>query len=172
MLCKISNFVLLLQEKYCHCLCYQTKVLFLRSRYLSGCTFLWQGITSSNFKKSQQFTKNVFNFGIVRVQKYSHTVKIDQVTVNSTALSFKLSIVTCIIMQNCEVTNLSVFLQVMDKLRVLFTGYSSFPPTCFILCGNFLSSPLGTNHAKVLKGRCFFLSLHICIIFMKYVLLF
>lgn len=44
-------------------------------------------------------------------------------------------------------------LQVIEKLRVLFTGYSGFPPTCFIFCGNFLSSPLGTNHAKVLKGK-------------------
>jgi len=40
----------------------------------------------------------------------------------------------------------------MDKLKVLFDGYSKFPPTCFIFCGNFLSSHLGNNHAKVLKG--------------------
>ena len=41
----------------------------------------------------------------------------------------------------------------IEKLKVLFTGYSGFPPTCFIFCGNFLSTPLGSNHAKVLKGK-------------------
>ncbi|KAG0725487.1 DNA polymerase epsilon subunit 2 [Chionoecetes opilio] len=30
-------------------------------------------------------------------------------------------------------------IEVMDKLRVLFTGYANFPPTAFILCGNFFS---------------------------------
>ncbi|XP_053376311.1 DNA polymerase epsilon subunit 2-like [Mercenaria mercenaria] len=45
-------------------------------------------------------------------------------------------------------------IKVIEKLRVLFSGYSGFPPTCFIFCGNFLSSPLGTSHAKVLK-ECF-----------------
>ena len=29
---------------------------------------------------------------------------------------------------------------VTDRLRRLFSGYSSFPPTAFVLCGNFLSS--------------------------------
>ncbi|KAK3092347.1 hypothetical protein FSP39_001653 [Pinctada imbricata] len=41
--------------------------------------------------------------------------------------------------------------KVMEKLRVLFTGYCDMPPTCFILCGNFLSSPQGGKHVKVLK---------------------
>ncbi|KAK3591288.1 hypothetical protein CHS0354_004337 [Potamilus streckersoni] len=45
-------------------------------------------------------------------------------------------------------------IKVMEKLKVLFTGYSEFPPTCFVFCGNFLSSPSGNNHAKLLKD-CF-----------------
>ncbi|XP_052769617.1 DNA polymerase epsilon subunit 2-like [Mya arenaria] len=45
-------------------------------------------------------------------------------------------------------------IKVMDKLKTLFNGYSNFAPTCFIMCGNFLSTPLGTNHAKVMKD-CF-----------------
>ncbi|KAL5008711.1 hypothetical protein ScPMuIL_014292 [Solemya velum] len=31
--------------------------------------------------------------------------------------------------------------KVMDKLRVLFTGYSEFPPAMFVFCGNFMSTP-------------------------------
>jgi len=38
-------------------------------------------------------------------------------------------------------------------LRVLFTGYTDFPPTCFVFCGNFLSSPQGADHTKILKGN-------------------
>ncbi|XP_066947296.1 DNA polymerase epsilon subunit 2 isoform X1 [Macrobrachium rosenbergii] len=30
-------------------------------------------------------------------------------------------------------------IKVLEKLRVLFSGYAQFPPTAFILCGNFLS---------------------------------
>nr|XP_022334080.1 DNA polymerase epsilon subunit 2-like [Crassostrea virginica] len=44
--------------------------------------------------------------------------------------------------------------KVIEKLRVLFTGYSDFPPTCFILCGNFISAPQESHRAKVLK-ECF-----------------
>ncbi|ELU10622.1 hypothetical protein CAPTEDRAFT_182971 [Capitella teleta] len=36
--------------------------------------------------------------------------------------------------------------KVMDKLQVLFQGYSEVPPICFILCGNFLSKPYGEDH--------------------------
>ncbi|XP_046337184.2 DNA polymerase epsilon subunit 2-like [Haliotis rufescens] len=41
--------------------------------------------------------------------------------------------------------------KVMEKLRELFTGYAEFPPTCFVLCGNFSSAPHGSNHVKLLK---------------------
>ncbi|XP_050406951.2 DNA polymerase epsilon subunit 2 [Patella vulgata] len=41
--------------------------------------------------------------------------------------------------------------KVMEKLKELFAGYSEFPPTCFILCGNFSSAPHGTSHVKTLK---------------------
>ncbi|XP_069117868.1 DNA polymerase epsilon subunit 2-like [Argopecten irradians] len=41
--------------------------------------------------------------------------------------------------------------KVLEMLRVLFTGYSDFPPVCFVLCGNFLSAPHGAQHAKDLK---------------------
>jgi DNA polymerase epsilon subunit 2 len=41
----------------------------------------------------------------------------------------------------------------MEKLRILFAGYAEFPPTCFILCGNFLSSHQGSQHVKILKGK-------------------
>ncbi|XP_061174005.1 DNA polymerase epsilon subunit 2-like [Saccostrea echinata] len=44
--------------------------------------------------------------------------------------------------------------KVIEKLRMLFTGYSDFPPTCFILCGNFISAPQESHRAKVLK-ECF-----------------
>ncbi|CAG5118666.1 unnamed protein product, partial [Candidula unifasciata] len=43
---------------------------------------------------------------------------------------------------------------VMEKLNVLFKGYSDYPPTAFIMCGNFLSSPKVMSHAKTLKD-CF-----------------
>ena len=41
--------------------------------------------------------------------------------------------------------------KVMDKLKVLFAGYSQMPPTCFIFCGNFTSKPYGPNHIKTLR---------------------
>ncbi|VDH92705.1 DNA polymerase epsilon subunit 2 [Mytilus galloprovincialis] len=44
--------------------------------------------------------------------------------------------------------------KVMEKLRILFAGYADFPPTCFILCGNFLSSHQGSQHVKIMK-ECF-----------------
>jgi len=42
--------------------------------------------------------------------------------------------------------------QVMDKLRILFTGYAEMPPTCFVFCGNFSSQPYGNKCVKMLKG--------------------
>lgn len=41
--------------------------------------------------------------------------------------------------------------RVMDKLRTMFAGYSSMPPSLFVLCGNFNSQPYGPNQYKVLK---------------------
>lgn len=33
------------------------------------------------------------------------------------------------------------------------TGYASMPPTCFIFCGNFSSTPYGNTQIKSLKGE-------------------
>lgn len=41
--------------------------------------------------------------------------------------------------------------EVMEKLHVMFSGYSTAPPTCFIFCGNFSSAPYGKNQMKSLK---------------------
>ncbi|XP_041352782.1 DNA polymerase epsilon subunit 2-like [Gigantopelta aegis] len=41
--------------------------------------------------------------------------------------------------------------KVLEKLKELFRGYSEFPPTCFVLCGNFTSAPHGNQHTQVLK---------------------
>ncbi|XP_064617729.1 DNA polymerase epsilon subunit 2-like [Liolophura sinensis] len=41
--------------------------------------------------------------------------------------------------------------RVMDKLRLLFSGYAEFPPTCFVFCGNFLSASYGNSHSSILK---------------------
>ncbi|XP_054581335.1 DNA polymerase epsilon subunit 2 isoform X4 [Eptesicus fuscus] len=41
--------------------------------------------------------------------------------------------------------------EVLEKLHTMFSGYSPAPPTCFILCGNFLSAPYGKNHVQALK---------------------
>ncbi|CAH2328320.1 DNA polymerase epsilon subunit 2 [Pelobates cultripes] len=41
--------------------------------------------------------------------------------------------------------------EVIEKLHVMFSGYSSAPPTCFIFCGNFSSAPYGKNKIKSLK---------------------
>ncbi|XP_051833879.1 DNA polymerase epsilon subunit 2 [Antechinus flavipes] len=40
--------------------------------------------------------------------------------------------------------------EVLEKLHIMFSGYSSVPPTCFIFCGNFLSAPYGKNHVQSL----------------------
>uniref|UniRef100_A0A8C6WA18 DNA polymerase epsilon subunit n=1 Tax=Nannospalax galili TaxID=1026970 RepID=A0A8C6WA18_NANGA len=42
--------------------------------------------------------------------------------------------------------------QVLEKLHIMFSGYSPAPPTCFILCGNFSSAPYGKNQVQALKG--------------------
>ncbi|XP_046858107.1 DNA polymerase epsilon subunit 2-like [Xenia sp. Carnegie-2017] len=44
--------------------------------------------------------------------------------------------------------------KVMAKLRVLFNGYASVPPTLFIFCGNFISKPFGSKHSWKLR-ECF-----------------
>ncbi|KAL0602529.1 DNA polymerase epsilon subunit 2 [Plecturocebus cupreus] len=41
--------------------------------------------------------------------------------------------------------------EVLEKLRIMFSGYSPAPPTCFILCGNFSSAPYGKNQVQTLK---------------------
>jgi len=43
---------------------------------------------------------------------------------------------------------------VVEKLRILFSGYAESPPVLFILMGNFLSEPHGVQSAIVLKD-CF-----------------
>ncbi|XP_023230098.1 DNA polymerase epsilon subunit 2-like [Centruroides sculpturatus] len=42
-------------------------------------------------------------------------------------------------------------IQVMQKLRVLFAGYSEMPPTCFVFMGNFLSTHAGYSHFQTTK---------------------
>ncbi|XP_054827711.1 DNA polymerase epsilon subunit 2 isoform X2 [Eublepharis macularius] len=42
--------------------------------------------------------------------------------------------------------------EVLEKLRIMFAGYSSMPPTCFFFCGNFSSAPYGKNQIQSLKG--------------------
>ncbi|XP_022796492.1 DNA polymerase epsilon subunit 2-like [Stylophora pistillata] len=42
--------------------------------------------------------------------------------------------------------------KVMEKLRALFSGYSTMPPAMFILCGNFTSEPYGPKHYHTLKA--------------------
>ncbi|XP_056401308.1 DNA polymerase epsilon subunit 2 [Hyla sarda] len=41
--------------------------------------------------------------------------------------------------------------EVIEKLHVMFSGYSTAPPTCFIFCGNFSSAPYGKNQNQSLK---------------------
>ncbi|XP_068608394.1 DNA polymerase epsilon subunit 2 [Brachionichthys hirsutus] len=41
--------------------------------------------------------------------------------------------------------------EVMEKLHLMLSGYASMPPTCFILCGNFSSTPYGSTQIKSLK---------------------
>ncbi|KAG8201544.1 hypothetical protein JTE90_011219 [Oedothorax gibbosus] len=42
-------------------------------------------------------------------------------------------------------------LKVMQKLHVLFAGYSMMPPTAFVLIGNFLSLPIVGSHSKTFE---------------------
>uniref|UniRef100_A0A8C5NVN5 DNA polymerase II subunit 2 n=1 Tax=Jaculus jaculus TaxID=51337 RepID=A0A8C5NVN5_JACJA len=42
--------------------------------------------------------------------------------------------------------------EVLEKLHIMFSGYSPAPPSCFILCGNFSSAPYGKNQIQALKG--------------------
>ncbi|XP_062974355.1 DNA polymerase epsilon subunit 2 isoform X2 [Elgaria multicarinata webbii] len=42
--------------------------------------------------------------------------------------------------------------EVLEKLRMMFSGYSSMPPTCFFFCGNFSSAPYGKKQIQSLKG--------------------
>uniref|UniRef100_A0A8C3MZF6 DNA polymerase epsilon subunit n=1 Tax=Geospiza parvula TaxID=87175 RepID=A0A8C3MZF6_GEOPR len=42
--------------------------------------------------------------------------------------------------------------EVLEKLHMMFSGYSSAPPTCFFFCGNFSSAPYGKNQIQSLKG--------------------
>uniref|UniRef100_A0A670Y1Q0 DNA polymerase II subunit 2 n=1 Tax=Pseudonaja textilis TaxID=8673 RepID=A0A670Y1Q0_PSETE len=52
--------------------------------------------------------------------------------------------------------------EVLENLRIMFSGYSAIPPTCFFFCGNFSSTPYGKNQIQSLKGTwnlspsCFF----------------
>ncbi|XP_065176376.1 DNA polymerase epsilon subunit 2-like [Sycon ciliatum] len=40
---------------------------------------------------------------------------------------------------------------VLDKLRVLFTGFAEAPPAAFVFCGNFCSMPCGPVYYEALK---------------------
>ncbi|KAK7028807.1 DNA polymerase epsilon subunit 2 [Halocaridina rubra] len=42
-------------------------------------------------------------------------------------------------------------IKVMEKLRVLFSGYANFPPVAFIFCGNFLSTCYTSQQASNLR---------------------
>ncbi|CAL1265682.1 unnamed protein product [Larinioides sclopetarius] len=42
-------------------------------------------------------------------------------------------------------------LQVMQKLHILFAGYSLMPPTCFVFIGNFLSLPIIGSQSKIFE---------------------
>ncbi|KPP62148.1 DNA polymerase epsilon subunit 2-like, partial [Scleropages formosus] len=41
--------------------------------------------------------------------------------------------------------------EVLEKIRTMFSGYSAMPPTCFIFCGNFSSTPYGRNQIRSLR---------------------
>lgn len=43
-------------------------------------------------------------------------------------------------------------MKVLDKLRLLFAGYSQFPPIAFIFCGNFLSVSHGPQQSHEMKS--------------------
>jgi len=40
---------------------------------------------------------------------------------------------------------------VMKRLQILLSGYSTMPPTCFVLCGNFHSKPHGKTYLSEMK---------------------
>jgi len=40
---------------------------------------------------------------------------------------------------------------VMKRLQILLAGYSTMPPTCFVLCGNFHSKPHGKSYLSEMK---------------------
>ncbi len=42
---------------------------------------------------------------------------------------------------------------VFDRLIRLLEGYAAMPPTCFVLMGNFLAAPYGSQQAKVLRDH-------------------
>ncbi|XP_057308623.1 DNA polymerase epsilon subunit 2-like [Hydractinia symbiolongicarpus] len=44
--------------------------------------------------------------------------------------------------------------KVLNKFKVLLSGYSQMPPALFVICGNFLSQPYGSKHLSVLR-KCF-----------------
>ncbi|XP_034289221.1 DNA polymerase epsilon subunit 2 [Pantherophis guttatus] len=41
--------------------------------------------------------------------------------------------------------------EVLENLRIMFSGYSAMPPTCFFFCGNYSSTPYGKNQIQSLK---------------------
>lgn len=45
------------------------------------------------------------------------------------------------------------FFQVLDKLRVFFSGYNEYSPTAIVLMGNFLSKPYGSQHSRMLRNK-------------------
>ena len=42
---------------------------------------------------------------------------------------------------------------VLEKLEKVFAGYAEQPPTCFVLMGNFLSTPYGNDETNILKNH-------------------
>lgn len=47
----------------------------------------------------------------------------------------------------------SLWSQVIEKLKALFSGYDNFPPTAMVLMGNFLSSKQGSQLSSTLKAK-------------------
>ncbi|XP_029650945.1 DNA polymerase epsilon subunit 2-like [Octopus sinensis] len=54
--------------------------------------------------------------------------------------------------------------KVVDKLKVLFSGYSEHPPVAFVFCGNFTSLCHQANHTKILRESF----IELCDIICKY----
>lgn len=54
-----------------------------------------------------------------------------------------------IMLSDVHLDNISV----MEKLKVLFDGYSDSPPFLFIFMGNFLSEPHGAHSAMILRDQ-------------------